>query len=106
MKKILLSLILTLLLATGAQANQESGLNVERLTVKSELQLHLNPGTKDIVIKSIELTDDNYGRGRLTIKTEVIMSNGQQIEKQYQKYIEAGHDYYYEMLSGPMKKRK
>lgn len=107
--QLILSLLifaLTSLLATGVQAIQESNVNVERLTVKSNMQLHLVPGTRDIIIKSIELTDDNYGHGVVTLNAIVIGADGRLITKQYKKNVDAGHDYYYEMLSGPLAKKK
>lgn len=90
MKKLILIILLNLLLVATA-SGQESMVNVERLTIKPDLRI-----SSDIVIKRIELVDNNYGQGRLIITT----SDG----TQFRKDVKAGHDYYYEMLSGPLKR--
>ena len=90
MKKLALIILLNILLVATA-SGQEGDVNVERLTIKPDLEI-----SSGIVIKRIELIDDNYGHG-----TVIIITND---DKQYKKKVEAGHGYYYEMLSGPLKR--
>lgn len=97
MKKIIFSLILMLFLINGVQANQESSIDHETLTIKSVMQLDTFDA-HSIVIRSIKLIDDRYGNGKVVLDVEVIPIKGKPFIKQYEKNIKAGRDYYYEVV--------
>lgn len=97
MKKIILSIILILLLTSGVQANQENGINtnVERLTIRPDLQLD-NLKLENLKIIRVDFYDDSNGNGQLVLTTET---------KVYvSKILKGGNGYYYEVVSGPLKK--
>ena len=103
MNKLILSIILTLLLATGVQANQEESINKEILTVKSNIQFRpsIDPDVKVefVIIHKILLVDDRYGNGKIILDLEIVDYKGNHTFKTCEKSVKAGHDYFYEVIT-------
>lgn len=104
MKKLLISAILVLLLATGAQANQESESSIDKeiLTVKSNIKFRpsIDPDVKVefVIVHKILLIDDRYGNGKIILDLEIIDYKGNHTFKTCEKPVKAGHDYFYEVI--------
>ena len=102
MKKLLTTILLTLLLATGAQANQEGSIDKEVLTIKSEIRCRpsIDPGVKVefVIIHKILLVDDRYGNGKVILDLEIVDYKGNHTFKTCEKNIKSGHDYFYEVI--------
>ena len=103
MKKVIYTIIIGVLLATGVQANQESEVNVERLTIKPDISIPIKPNTKNIMIYTIELYESSEGHGKVVILFDAISTDGEHHIERYAKILEGGHGYYYEFMSGPLK---
>lgn len=103
MKKLLTTIILTLLLATGAQANQEGSIDKEVLTIKSEIKCRpsIDPDVKVefVIIHKILLVDDRYGNGKVILDLEIVDYKGNHTFKTCEKNIKSGHDYFYEVVT-------
>ena len=102
MKKLLTTIILTLLLATGAQANQEGSIDKEILTIKPEIKCRpsIDPDVKVefVIIHKVLLIDDRYGNGKLVLDLEIVDYKGNHTFKTCEKNIKSGHDYFYEVV--------
>jgi len=116
MKKIIFSLILTLLLATSVHADQEpawkgkwdgkSSVVYDLITIKPEIKMNvsLDPATKVVyvIINRIRLFDASNGQGKVLIDLETVDSKGNNIVRTLEKKVEGGHGYYYEIVTEEM----
>lgn len=102
MKKVLTTILLTLLLASGVQANQEESIDKEILTIKPEIKCRpsIDPDVKVefVILHKVLLIDDRYGNGKIVLDLEIIDYKGNHTLKTCEKNIKSGHDYFYEVI--------
>ena len=117
MKKLVISSILILLLATTARANQEgdwhghwdgkSSIAYDVTTIKPEIKtrLSIDPDVKVeyIIIHSIKLFAAANGDGHVIMDLEIVDYKGNHTFKTCEKRLEGGHGYFFEVVTEDMK---